>query len=110
MQWIQDLKKFRNPFKEAGLWIRGEMLDIQGMQNAFKSRENVVKALQNCEQKNRDDIEELEKLQLGKATLKSFFKSKESKQADIVNLEKVIKSRKKTIEDYKKLIDYIYIY
>ena len=47
---------------------------------------------------------------MGKATLKSFFKSKEGKQADIVNLEKAIKGRKKTIEDYKKLIDYIIVY
>ena len=62
------------------------MLDIQGMLNAIKGRESVIKAQQNAEQRKREDCEELEKISLGKATLKSFFKSKESKELDIVRL------------------------
>ena len=43
------LGAFQNPFREAGLWIRGEMLDIQGMINALKSRDNIVQAQRQCE-------------------------------------------------------------
>lgn len=46
---------FKNPFYEAALWIRGEMLDIQGMINAIKGREAVIKRLADTEQKKRDD-------------------------------------------------------
>lgn len=62
------------------------MLDIQGMIDAIKGRENVMKKQINCESKRRDDQEELEKLSLGKATLKSFFKSKTGKEADMIAL------------------------
>jgi hypothetical protein len=38
------------------------------------------------EKSKRDDQEELEKLSLGKTTLKSFFKSKTGKEQDILRL------------------------
>lgn len=77
---------FKNPFFEAALWIKGEMLDIQGMINAMKGRETVMKRQLATESKKRDDLEELEKLNLGKTTLRSFFKSKDGKEKDILNL------------------------
>ena len=106
----QRIGQFKNPFKEAGLWIRGEMLDIQGMLNALKSREHVIAAQRQCEQRRREEITEMEKLSLGQTTLKSFFKSKESKQQTIVELEKSIKQKERTIEDFKKLSDFITVY
>ena len=36
-------KEYKSPFLEASLWIKGEMLDIQGMIDAIKGRENTVK-------------------------------------------------------------------
>lgn len=56
------------------------------MINAMKGRENIMKRQLATESKKRSDQEELEKLSLGKTTLKSFFKSKDSKQQDILNL------------------------
>jgi len=73
-------RKYKNPFLEAALWIRGEMLDIAGMLNALKGRDLVQKRQVACESRKRDDSEELQSLSLGKTTLKSFFKSKEGKQ------------------------------
>lgn len=35
--------QYKNPFLEAALWIRGEMLDIAGMINALKARDLVAK-------------------------------------------------------------------
>jgi len=34
---------YKSPFAEAALWIKGEMLDIQGMIDAIKGRESVMK-------------------------------------------------------------------
>lgn len=62
------------------------MLDIIGMINAMKGRDSVMKRQLATESKKRSDQEELEKLSLGKTTLKSFFKSKDGKEKDILNL------------------------
>lgn len=74
------VQAYKNPFQEAALWIRGEMLDIQGMINAMRGREKVMKRQMETESKKRSDQEELEKMSLGKTTLKSFFKSKTGKE------------------------------
>lgn len=62
------------------------MLDIIGMINAMRGRDSVMKRQLATESKKRSDQEELEKLSLGKTTLKSFFKSKDGKEKDILNL------------------------
>lgn len=74
------VQNFRNPFLEAAIWIKGEMLDIAGMLNAMKGRDLTMKKQLAEEGKKRDDQMELEKLSLGKTTLKSFFKSKSGKE------------------------------
>jgi len=62
------------------------MLDIVGMINAMRGREAVMKRQIATESKKREDQEELEKMSLGKTTLKSFFKSKDGKEKEILNL------------------------
>ena len=39
-----SITTYKNPFLETAIWIKGEMLDIQGMLDAMKGRENVMKA------------------------------------------------------------------
>lgn len=58
------------------------MLDIAGMLNAMKGRDLTIKQQLAAEGKKRDDQMELEKLSLGKTTLKTFFKSKSGKEQD----------------------------
>lgn len=58
----------------------------------------------------RSDRNELEKLNLGKTTLKSIFKSKSSKENDMQNLTAAIEVANKDIADYKKLINFLTIY
>merc|ERR1712127_95945 len=101
---------FRNPFLEAAVWIKGEMLDIAGMLNAMKGRDLVMKRQMATEGRKRDDQQELEKLSLGKTTLKSFFKSKTGKEQDILNLQSKIEVANVDIEDFRKLINFITIY
>lgn len=91
------------------MWIRGEMLDIAGMINSFKASDEVVQELRENEKEKISETEELAKLRVGKATLKSFFKSAQQKEEDIKRLEKSIKQCDKEIEEYKVLIDFITI-
>lgn len=37
------VNNFKNPFTEAAVWIKGEMLDIAGMLNAMKGRDLIMK-------------------------------------------------------------------
>lgn len=79
-------KGWKNPYKDAYIWLKGELLDIKGIADALSGREFVVKQQYGTESKKRNDQQELEKLSLGKKTLKTFFKSKTSKESDIVTL------------------------
>lgn len=36
-------KKWRNPYKDAYVWIKVELLDIRGIADALAGREHVVK-------------------------------------------------------------------
>ena len=79
-------KKTKNPYRDAYLWIKGEYLDVQGMYDCLQGREGVMKAQLNTEQKKKDDQKELDKLSVGKTTMKSLFKSKSQKESKILNL------------------------
>ena len=103
-------RKYKNPFLEAALWVRGEMLDIVGMLNALRGRDLIQKQQMACESKKRDNTEELQSLSLGKTTLKSFWKSKESKQNDMQRLQVAIDQANTDIEQYQRLQNFITVY
>lgn len=105
-QW----KGMRNPYKEAYYWLKGELLDLKGLRSALEGRENVIRLQSSTESKKRSDQQELEKLSQGKSTLKSLFKSKSSKESDILNLQAAIEVANKDIEDYKKLVNFLTVY
>ncbi len=62
------------------------------------------------EAKKRSDQQELEKISAGKATMKSFFKSSNSKENDKVTLQASIDTATKEISEYKVLITFLTIY
>lgn len=39
-----NLKKTRNPYRDAHLWLKGEFMDVQGMYDSLQGREGVMKA------------------------------------------------------------------
>lgn len=100
----------KNPFKEGYYWLKGELLDLKGLQQAMAGRDAVVRKLADAESKKRSDIVEHEKLSQGKTTLKSLFKSKSGKETEIANLQNIIDATVRDIEDYKKLIDFLTVY
>ena len=86
-----NVKKTKNPYRDAYLWLKREFLDDQGMYDSNQGREGVMKAQLNTEQKKKDDGKELEKMQNKKTTLKSVFKSSNQKQSTMLNLQVGIK-------------------
>ena len=106
----ETYRGWKNPYKDAYLWLKGELLDLRGINEALLGREQVVKQQSSAESKKRSDQQELEKLTQGKTTLKSVFKSKSSKENDILNLQAAIEVANKDIADYKKLINFLTIY
>jgi hypothetical protein len=93
----QTFRALRNPYREAYLILKGELLYLKGMADALSGREQVVKMQSNTESKKRSDQQELEKLSQGKTTLKSIFKSSKSKENDILNLQAAIEVANKDI-------------
>lgn len=103
-------KATKNSFKDSYLWLKGELLDVQGMFDCLQGREGVMKAQLNTEQKKRDDSKELEKLQAGKTTMKSLFKSKSQKESKALNLQAAIEIADQEIQDFQKLIKFLTVY
>merc|ERR1719225_1415143 len=90
--------------------LRGEVLDLKAMMNAMNGRTNVETMQTKAEQKQREKKSELEKMTLGKTTLKSFFKSKSTINKDIDSYTAAIQQMDVDIEQYKKLVNFITIY
>jgi hypothetical protein len=106
----EETKKFKNPYRDAYLWLKGELLDVQGMYSALLGREMVMKLQLGVEQKKRDDQKEMGKLSEGKTTLKSVFKSKSKKEESILSLRAAIEVSDNEIADYKKLTGFLSVY
>lgn len=115
---IGDLKEkmdatyegWKNPYKDAYIWLKGELIDIKGIIDAINGREQVVKLQSNMMAKKRSDQAELDKLNTGKKSIKNFFKSKTTKENDMVNLQSNIELYNKDLEDYSKLVTFLTIY
>lgn len=104
------IKQWKNPYNEGYIWIKGELLDLEGAKDALEGRDLVQKMLQELESKKKDKQTELEKMLANKTTLKSFFKSKNTIESDKVTYQQEVEQMTKEIEDYYKLINFITIY
>ena len=90
--------------------LRNELLNIKAMMNAMQGRTNQEVLMTKTEAKQRDKKTELEKMTLGKTTLKSFFKSKSKVTKDIDSYTAAISQMDVDIDNYKKLVNFITIY
>lgn len=90
--------------------MKGELLDLKGLNDALLGRDGVIKAQGNLEQKRIQDMSELDKRKAGKTTLKSVFKSGAQKEKDITKYENNIKAAELEIEDFKKLVAFLTLY
>ena len=87
-------RKQKNPYKDALLWFKGELLDIQRMNEALQGREQLIRQQNQMKEKKKSDEQQIKKLDDGKKTLKSLFKSK----TQIETFKKNLKEGQETID------------
>jgi len=87
---VDCVNEWKNPMREVYLFVKGEHMDIKAMLDAVGGRETVMRTQLNLETKRRDNQAELEKLSIGKTTLKSFFQTKAGKDKSMTDLEGAI--------------------
>lgn len=106
---VDAFNQVNNPYSDAYIWLKGEQLDMKGMLDGLIGRENVMRQQIAAEQKRRDNQLELDKLEMGKTSFKNFFKSKDSKDNSKITLKAQIEAAAHSIEDYRKLTNFITI-
>lgn len=79
-------EEFKNPFETFYNWVRGECDDIESLYGAIRGRDNLADIKQKIESKKKSDEVSLDKLNQGKKTLKTLFKSQSGRQVEITNL------------------------
>lgn len=109
-QIVDAINKWKNAFSDIFILLRGEILDTKGMVDAMNGREMQQKIHTKMMEKKREKQEELDKMTLGKTTLKSFFKSKNTIEKDILNYQHSIDQLNIDLEEQGKLINFITIY
>lgn len=87
---VDCVNQWKNPLREVYLWVKGEHMDIKAMSDAINGRENVMRTQLSMENKRRDATSELDKLSLGKTTLKSFFQTSTGKSKAMTELQGLI--------------------
>lgn len=100
----------KNPFHEFHNWVLGEISDIESLQEAIHCRDKSIQHKAKLDSKRKADTEELNKLNAGKKTLKTLFKSKSGTQTKITTLSASITQLDKDIEEMDKLVKMIEVH
>lgn len=70
----------KNPYKEAYQWAKSELMDVTSQLQALQGIDIVMQSREDSIKRTSSNQKELEKLESGKKTLKSIFKSKGKKE------------------------------
>jgi len=106
----ETIEQIQNPFNDIYIWIKGELLDLQGIDASLVGRDLVIKTQGNMENKRINNLKKLDEMKAGKKSLGSMFKSADKKEKDMANLESDIKNAEGEIEDYKQLVIFLTLY
>lgn len=79
-------EELKNPFVHVRNWVKGEMLYLGALISAIGEKEACEHRKQVCIKKLAEDREQVEKLNQGKTTLKTLFKSKNAKDRKSIEL------------------------
>mgnify|MGYP006276377785 CR=1 FL=1 len=99
-------KQINNPYREFKHWIKEEIIDFHALVEAISQRELIEHLKSKAESKRKSAQAQLDKLNAGKKTLKTIFKSASSKASDITNLTQTIAQCSEDIENYEKAAVY----
>lgn len=100
---------YKNPYREAYTWIKGELLDTRGMLDAFNSYKKLLDGRSSLIKKRQDDQKELANLNAKKTSMRNFFKSGKSKEESKYKLIQTIDADELTISNYNKVINFLTI-
>ena len=79
-------QRLKNPFKIMREWVKGEIFDLQSVLEAIGHKDGMEGAKTRTETRIRKDKETLDKMNAGKKTFKTLFKSSTGKASEITKI------------------------
>eukprot|EP00344_Euplotes_crassus_P012003 CAMPEP_0196997862 /NCGR_PEP_ID=MMETSP1380-20130617/3374_1 /TAXON_ID=5936 /ORGANISM="Euplotes crassus, Strain CT5" /LENGTH=133 /DNA_ID=CAMNT_0042414227 /DNA_START=281 /DNA_END=677 /DNA_ORIENTATION=+ len=99
-----------NPYSVFKHWVKDEIIDFHALVEAI-SQKDILQGMKNkSESKKRSSQSELDKLNAGKKTFRSLFKSASQKATQITTLTQTIAQCGIDIENYEKAIVLVEMY
>ena len=89
------VENLKNPYEEMYHWCKGEIYDLQSLQDAITSRDNIEKNQKKLESTKRDTQNDLDNVTTGKKTVRTIFKN----QSDTGGMVNKIEITEKEIEN-----------
>lgn len=103
-------RKVSNPFIRFKFWVKEEIIDLHALLEAIGHKHSLESRKSKLEAKIKSANSDLDKLNSGKKTFKTLFKSQSSKANTITNLTTFVAQAEKDIETYDKMIKLVTIY
>lgn len=103
-------RKVSNPFIRFKYWVKEEIIDLNALIEAIGHKNSLESRKLKLETRIKNSNNELEKLNAGKKTLKTIFKTQSGKANTITNLTTFIAQAEKDVEILEKLIKVLTIY
>ena len=91
-------------------WLKEEIYDMDAMLEAISSKEALDKQRTAMEAKKKSDEATLQKLNVGKKTLKTLFKSKSGKEGEKEKVQAAIEQGQRDIENLEAIVKFVTIY
>lgn len=99
-----SIMRLKNPYTHLFYWVKGEMTDCLALQQAIGARlgQNIT-ILTKLKSKALSALDELQKVQGGKTSFKTMFKSSKEKEQFSEKLKKNIVEAENSFEDWLKI-------
>mmetsp|Transcript_14680 Transcript_14680/g.16394 ORF Transcript_14680/g.16394 Transcript_14680/m.16394 type:complete len:323 (+) Transcript_14680:638-1606(+) len=108
---IENLsQKVSNPFIRFKYWVKEEIIDLHALLQAVGQKNSLESKKSKLLTKIKSANSELEKLNSGKKTFKTIFKSQSSKASTITNLTTFVAQAEKDVEIYDKIIKVVTVH
>lgn len=103
------LFSLKNPFSEISNWIKGELLDIEGIRSAMAGRDMIMKRQAALIKRDAELKDDMAKLSSGKFSFKALFKNKNEIDAMVIGMEKESNLAQSDNESYDRLLHFLTI-
>lgn len=101
------MEKLKNPFIETYYWVKGEIYDIQALNDCIEGRNKMVKNLDKLEAKKKANDSNLDKLKSGRTTLSNIFSNATKKEQRMTEIANNIDHNDRDIELYTRVVNVI---